>query len=75
MKSKLISIWDFEILPNKKLKKESLYLTEALNRMMNRNQFHEESYEDVIDPFELMLVLEEVSDDFNNKKGNDNATR
>ena len=73
--SKLQRIWDFEITPNKKFSKKSLYLQEALKRMKNRNQFTIREYENMIDPFELMLVLEEVSQDFNNKKGNDNAVR
>jgi len=73
--SNLISIWDFEITPNKKFTKKSLYLQEALKRIKNRNQFKIQEHEDIIDPFELMLTLEEVSQDFNNKKGNDNAVR
>ena len=71
--TKLISIWDFEILPNQKLNRKSLYLTEALNRMRNRNQFHQEDFEDIICPFELILVLDEVANDFENKRGNKNA--
>lgn len=66
----LISIWDLEIVENKTLNKNSLFLSEALKRMKNRGQFHEEHFEDVVCPFELVLTLNEVANDFNNKRKN-----
>lgn len=71
--SKLMSIWDLEISKDRKFSKKSLFLVEALNRMKNRRKFHEEDYEDVICPFELILMLDEVARDFDNKRGNKNA--
>lgn len=66
----LISIWDTKIHGDKTLSKNSLFLTEALRRTKNRGHFHEEMFEDVICPFELMLTLSEVANDFDNKRRN-----
>ena len=71
----LIPIYDFKIVKDKKLYKKSLYLTEALNRMFNQNKFHQEDYENVICPFELILMLDEVANDFDNKRGNKNGIK
>jgi len=73
--NKLINIKDFEITKDKKLNLKSLYLVEALTRMKNKNKFHLENYEEVICPFELMLELFEVSQDFNEYRGNNNAIK
>ena len=55
--------------------KKSLFLYEALNRINNKRQFKEIENEDVIDPFELILMLNDVLNDLNNKKGNNNAIK
>lgn len=73
--SKLMKLSEFELVDNKKINTKTLYLTEALTRMRNRNQFHQEDYEDVICPFELMLTLYEVANDFNEYRGNKNGTK
>ena len=71
----LIPISEFEIIPNKKLNTKSLFVVEAVNRMKNKNQFHEEEYENVICPFQLMLTAHEVANDFDNKRGNVNGSQ
>lgn len=71
----LISIWDLKIHSDKTLNKKSLFLTEALNRIKNRRQVHFENYEDVICPFKLILTLNEVANDFDNKRGNKNGVK
>ena len=71
----LLSIFDLKFYSDKTMNKTSLFLIEALNRMKNKRQFHQEEYEDVICPFQLMLILNEVANDFDNKRGNENAVR
>jgi len=71
----LISIYDLKIHGDKTLNKKSLFVVEALKRMRRRRQFHEEEFEDVICPFELILMLDEVANDFNDMRGNENAVK
>ena len=73
--SNIISIKDFKISENKTFSNKSLFLYEALRRMKRKREFHEEEYEDVFCPFELMLYLNDVSKDFNNYRDNKNATK
>lgn len=71
----LISIWDLKIHSDKTLSKKSLFLIEALNKMNRNNQFHEESFEKVICPFELILTLIEIVHDYDARRGNENAIK
>lgn len=70
----LISIWDAKIHGDKTLSNKSLFLSEALKRIRNRRLVYEENYEDVVCPFQLILTLNEVANDFDNKR-NDNENK
>jgi len=69
----LIAIKDFEIVKGKKLNKESKNLQEALKIMKVINKFHEEEFEDVIDPLELLLTLHKLANIADAKRGNTNG--
>ena len=68
----LLSMWDFEILPGKKLSKNSPILLRALELIQTRRQIKIEHYEEVIDPLELILTCREVMTEFEKRGGNNN---
>lgn len=69
----LQSIWETEIVPNKKLSKESPYVLEAIHRIQNRNRFKIENHEKVIELPDLILECLNISIDYDKKRGNCNA--
>lgn len=70
----LIALSEFEIIEGGKIKTDSSIIKEATRRMFQQNKVKEIDYEDVIDPFELMLVLNDIVNETNLKKGNKNAS-
>jgi hypothetical protein len=48
----------------KKFSRKSVIVKQALHLMRKRRQFTLENFEEVFDPFELMLVCHEVMSDF-----------
>ena len=71
--TKLISIFDVEITQGKKINRKSPIVLEAMKRMKNKNQFHEEEYEDVLDMTQFLLTCHEVANDVDNKRENING--
>ena len=71
----LISIWDFEFLPNKKFSKEGGYIVEAIQRLKYLRQFHEENYEDVIELPDLLLCCHRIAIEQEKWRKNTNAVK
>lgn len=59
---------------DEKIKTNSTIMKTAIGVMRKREQITEEEHEEVIDPFELMLVLNEISNE-KEKRGKWNAKR
>jgi uncharacterized protein (DUF2225 family) len=58
--SSLISVTDFEITKGKKFSNKSPIVTKAIRLMKQKRQFKIENNEEVIDPFQLMLVCYDI---------------
>jgi len=71
----LISIWDFEFLPNKKFSKESVYFVEAIKRLQHFRKFHEENYEDVIELSDVLLFCHQIATEQEKWRKNTNAVK
>jgi len=71
----LISVNDVEILPNKKISKQSSYVNKAIQRLRNANKFHTEENEQVFELGDILLMCFDISEEFNKKRGNKNAVR
>jgi hypothetical protein len=72
---RLISLKDFEIVKNKKMTTKSVIIKEAIRRLRKDKKIQTVDYEDVIDPFELMIECYSVLHDYNKTMGNTNGRK
>lgn len=68
----LISVYDLEFLPNKKISKQSLIVYTALKNLQKENRFKFEQNEIIIDFAEFLIQCKDIAIKLNNKKANPN---